>query len=80
MKSAHLEPVETKSTEGQRRELPDFLTQGDRALGLPQASPQARIRAGLGLPAREVLPAEGTAAREWLRHVEAGRIGGGCEN
>ena len=28
------------------RELPHFLTQGDRSLGLPLASPQARIRAG----------------------------------
>ena len=68
-----------------QRILPNFLIEGDRQLTpLILSSSRAcrgtkgdtRMRAMMGLPPREVLPAEGTPARKWLRHVEAGRIGG----
>ena len=63
---------------------PGFLTRGYGEPAASSASRHGRMRAATGLPAREVLPPfilslskdEGTAAREWLRHVEAGRIGG----
>ena len=66
------------------RILPDFLTQGDRTLGAPRLTPLTCMRAAMGMPPRETVPPlilssskdEGTPAREWLRHVEAGRIGG----
>jgi hypothetical protein len=60
------------------RELPDFLLRGDAGPEsvIPSApGADARMRAKMGLPRREARPAEGTAAAEWLRHVEAGRIG-----
>jgi hypothetical protein len=61
------------------RKLPQFLMQGDPVLerlmpGMRDAN--ARMRAMMGMPRREVAPEEGSAAGEWLRHVEAGRIGG----
>ena len=61
------------------RELPNFLMHGDPQLNplmRPYAPGTDRMRAMMGMPAHELAPAEGTAAREWLRHVAAGRIGG----
>ena len=63
---------------------PDFLTRGYGEPAAPSARRHGRMRAAMGPRAREVLPPfilslskdEETAAREWLRHVEAGRIGG----
>ena len=77
MTSAHPEP-------GEGRILPNFLMEGDRERGTPIANPHSRMRAMMGMPPRAPAPPlvqslsqdEGTAAREWLRHVEAGRIGG----
>ncbi len=57
------------------RTLSDFLMHGDHQLAAPAPNPAGRLRAKMGLPPREMVPAEGTPAREWLRHVEAGRIG-----
>ena len=60
------------------RELPNFLMHGDAELDrlmLAMRDGEARMRTMMGMPTVEPAPAEGTAARDWLRHVEAGRIG-----
>ena len=62
------------------RPLPDFLKRGDRELGLGQPRRRA-VHPGL-VGSGEPLPENGGTAREvellreWLAHVEAGRLGG----
>ena len=61
------------------RILAEFLTRGDAELErlmLALRDGDARMRAMMGMPKREARPSEESAAGEWLRHVEAGRIGG----
>ena len=66
------------------RELPDFLRAGDKALGMPR---RTGLRHIIGTAQPDVPPlgvvsghdpasAGEQAAREWLTHVAAGRIGG----
>jgi hypothetical protein len=61
------------------RHLPNYLTHGDAQL-TPMMRPHApgtnHMRAMMGMSAIERAPAEGTPERDWLRHVQAGRIGG----
>jgi hypothetical protein len=59
------------------RHLPNFLTHGDAQLNplmRPYAPGTNHMRAMMGMPSHEVAHAEGMAAQDWLRHVEAGRI------
>jgi hypothetical protein len=61
------------------RHLPNFLTHGDAQLTplmRPHAPGTNHMRAMMGMSAIERAPAEGTPERDWLRHVQAGRIGG----
>ena len=62
------------------RELPDFLTRGDAELVplmLGMRDGNARMRAMMGMGRADPLGSMLTEeARAWLRHVEAGRIGG----
>ena len=68
------------------RPLPDFLKQGDAALGLPRLKPEARLRSLIGTAQPDLPPpgdwgshdaasAGDALAVEWLRHLWAGRIG-----
>ena len=65
------------------RLIPDLLTHGDRAMGLPRRHGFAHI-IGKGFPELRPKPLPTThdagsaheiAFREWLAHVEAGRMG-----
>ena len=69
------------------RTLPDFLLRGDAELErlmLGMRDANARMRAMMGMGRADPLGAmltrrsrpEVNEARAWLRHVEAGRIGG----
>ena len=72
------------------RVLTHFLTHGDAELGLPRPSPAVQMRGKMGLPPDRsagdgvavLRGADGggasasAAARDWLAHVEAGRMGG----
>ena len=60
------------------RLIPDLLTHGDEALGLPRC--RSNWIEPTGKPPRYEGPveqshADALAVREWLAHVEAGRIG-----
>ena len=60
------------------RPLPDFLRRGDAELQSLMPGPRddcARMRNMMGMGRLELRPVEGSAAADWLRHVEAGRIG-----
>ncbi len=76
--TAHPEPVEPQATEGQRRELTDFLKRGDADLGAPRAR-YPGMQIGKGTMRREEVPepsggdaqsAREWAVREWLAMVE----------
>lgn len=66
------------------RELPDFLKNGDVALGFPRRKgfrhvigsgfPEAGAKAEVA--SDDAVSARDRAAREWLGHVVAGRIEG----
>ena len=62
------------------RILPDFLTRGDAELErlmLGMRDAHARMRAMMGMGRPDPLEAMLTEeARAWLRHAEAGRMGG----
>ena len=82
--TAHPEPVEPQATEGQRRELPDFLKRGDAQLGAPHAR-YPGMQIGKGTMRRErvsepsggdALSAREWAVRDWLASGDGGvRIG-----
>ena len=61
------------------RELPNFLMHGDAELErlmLAMRDGEARMRGMIGMGRADPLrPQLSPAARDWLRHVEAGRIG-----
>ena len=56
------------------RELPDFLKRGDPALTWPHGK-QPSPNHPRGRPVVPAPPTGAELAREWLRHVAAGRIG-----
>ena len=60
------------------RIIEDLLKHGDKHLGLPR--PISRMRLGMGkadlTPPSELHHREEDARVAWLRHLEAGRIGG----
>jgi hypothetical protein len=58
------------------RPLPGFLLHGDPYLGFPPPEP-AIGHSPPGLTTHDPASADEIAAREWLAHVHAGRIGGG---
>ena len=57
------------------RELPDFLTHGDPALTFPHGKRYTPLHPK-GVPNAPTPVTDADAAREWLEHVVAGRIGG----